>query len=1018
MGTALPQVAYATPVSGDGDEKGIIDTVKGWFSDDDGPELAKPPSHDELDVADRQKLLRGKKAPKAKRVKELTARRTSNARFWQLSDGRVQAELSAVPTSYRSGAGKKATWKPIDTAVHASKAKGFELANTTNEGRSWFSSDADRLVRFQSPDGRSVTLGLESADGSLKPTAKGSTVTYKDAVQGADLEYAVGPGKVKENITLAERPSGPLAFTFTLDTDGLVPKARKDGSIALFGELPHTPVMVIPAPYMTDAKKASRSVFGRTYSTKVTQKLTKDGKSWKLTVRPDAKWLASKDRQYPVVIDPTITIAPSPTDSQDTMVLSDQASVNFNPMWKLSAGKTDTGISRSLIKFPLSEIPAGTTIDSARLEMYFDQAHTTNANDVTIGAYRATGNWTESTANWTNTSGLVGELSGTSVQVDDGDQGTTAAVGTWKPGSQTYGIDGDYLYNKDAITGDTYTWQPNLPETASYRVDAHYVQYTDRSTAAPYTVTSSDPTATYTVDQTAGTGGVWSSLKGGSQINFAKGTAGKVVLKDTDATTAVIADAVRWVNPASIVKNTGEYNQWHKFPVTDTVQQWLDGTATNYGFVLKATDESGTAVTGGPRYESGDGDYGGETSTIPRLTVTYGKVGTTLNSPTVIHGTGPELSWKAYSNTTGDANLDIAEYQLHRSTQQAFTPSAATLVAPIDKSATAYTDTTAIPTPDSSSAEIGRSYYYQLAVKTKDGQLLGSPTRTVGVPKAGRTMRLIQGTTAGVTDTTLSSATPTTNLDTIGRDGQNQKWLSVGNNTPTNTTEKTRAVMKFPTSTIPTTATVLESRLFTWGAETVTGSNGAIYELHGLNKDFNETQATWNSSATGTAWTTPGGDYSATVSDTVATVSDVGRHWWDATSLTQGWTRTPASNHGALIKLKDETAAGPQEQTVFLASEASDYQLGPLLRVIYVDSTTDDTYYAPQTPARMTPNSTYTVDFTVTNTTSSAWASGERVLSYTWKLPDGTDMTTGGNQLSTAIPALSPGQSATIQAQV
>ncbi|WP_316316206.1 golvesin C-terminal-like domain-containing protein, partial [Clavibacter michiganensis] len=123
----------------------------------------------------------------------------------------------------------------------------------------------------------------------------------------------------------------------------------------------------------------------------------------------------------------------------------------------------------------------------------------------------------------------------------------------------------------------------------------------------PYTVTGQDGTATYTVDQTAGSGGVWASLNGGSQIDFAKGTAGKVVLGDTDASTAVITDAVRWVNPASIVKNTGEYNQWHKFPVTDTVQQWMDGTATNHGFVLKATNEA-TALTGGPRYESGDGD--------------------------------------------------------------------------------------------------------------------------------------------------------------------------------------------------------------------------------------------------------------------------------------------------------------------------------------------------------------------------------------------------------------------------
>ncbi|ELS57260.1 golvesin C-terminal-like domain-containing protein [Streptomyces viridochromogenes] len=975
-----------------------------------------------MEIADRQKLPKGKADPKAKRVKELTKRRTSSARFWQLSDGRIEAELSAAPTSYRDPSSK--SWKQIDTTVRETKAKGFDFANTTNSGKAWFGSDTDRLLRFEVPGGGAVTLGLKGAGKTVKPQAKGSTVTYKDAVHGADLEYGVGPGRVKENIVLAERPDGPLQFTFTLDTDGLVPKSRKDGSIALYGELPHTPVMVIPAPFMTDAKKADTSVFGQTYSTKVAQKLTRDGKSWKLTITPDAKWLASKERRYPVVIDPTITIAPSPSTTQDVMVLSDQSGVNFDSSWKLSAGKTDTGIARSLIRFPLSEIPSGTKIDSARLEMYFDQAHTTNGNNVPIGAYRATGTWDEETATWSNTSSLVGELSGTSVQVDDRDAGTTAAVGSWPASTSSlaqYGTNGDYLYNKDSISGDTYTWQPKLPETASYRVDVHYVAASDRATNAPYTVTGKDGSTTYTVDQTAGTNGVWTSLNSGKQINFAKGTAGKVVLGDGPASTstAVIADAVRWVNPASIVKNTGEYNQWHKFPVTDTVQKWVSGTATNYGFVLKATDESSTAPTGGPRYEAGDHVdtvYGGESATIPRLTVTYGKVGTTLNSPTVIHSTGPELSWKAYSNTTGDSGLDIVEYQLHRSTQQAFTPSAATLVAPVDKAATSYTDTTATPSPPSPTVQIGRSYYYQLAVKTKSGELLGSPTRIVGIPQAGRTMRLIQGA-SGVTDTTLSSAQPTTNQDTISSWGVGQKWLSVGNNS--STYGKTRAVMKFATSDVPTTATVLESRLFMWGAETTnTGNGSATYELHGLTRDFAETSATWNNATSTTAWTTAGGDYSATVSDTVPQVSEVGRHWWDATSLTQGWIKTPSSNKGALVKLQDESSSGPQERTLFLASEAADYQLGPLLRVIYVDSTTEDTYYAPQTPSRMTPNSTYTVDFTVTNTTSGTWAAGSRELSYTWKLPDGTDVTTGGNQLATAIPELAPGASAKIQAQV
>jgi RHS repeat-associated protein len=848
-------------------------------------------------------------------------------------------------------------------------------------------------------------------------------VTYKDAVPGANLSYKVGLGRVKENITLAQHPTGPVKFTFHMDAGDLVPKARKDGSIAFFGELPNTPVLVIPAPFMTDAKKSASSPYGYAYSTKVDQKLTRDGKGWKLTVTPDRTWLAAKERQYPVVIDPTITIAPSPSDSQDVMVLSDSPSTNFNSAWNLSVGKTDTGIARSLLKFPLDEIPAGVKVDTARLEVYFDQTHTTSGNDVTVQAHQATGPWDETTATWDNTSSLAGSRSATSVQVDDGDAGTTAAVGTWPNSGSSltqYAIGDDYHYNKDTVAGDTYTWQPEVAETATYRVDAHYVPASDRATAAPYTVEYNGGTLTDTVDQTAGSGGVWASLNGSKQVSFAKGTAGKITLGDGPAssTTAVIADAVRLVNPAKIVKNAGEHNQWHKFPVADTVQKWVDGTDPNYGFVLKVRKDAQAATpTGGPRYEAGDGSYGGETSTIPRLTVTWGRVGTSLDSPTVVHDTGPELTWPAYKNTTGDSGADIVEYQLHRSTQQGFTPSAATLVAPIEKNATSYTDTTATPTPDSSSSEIGRSYYYQIAVKTKDGDLLGSPVRLVGIPKAGRTMKLIQGTSAGVTDTTLSSAQSTTNLDTIPSSGVNQKWLEVGNNSATY--GKTRAVLKFPTSDIPTSATVLEAQLQMWATDTYNSSNGAVYELHALDKTFDETSATWKNATSTAAWTTAGGDYSSTVSDTVPQItSDLGRHWWDATSMLQGWVKTPSSNKGTLIKLKDESSTGPQERTLFLASEAPDYQLGPLMRVIYVDSTTESTYYAPTTPSRMTPNSTYTVDFTVTNTTNTAWAAGERELSYTWKLPDGTDVTTPGNQLSTAIPALLPGKSATIQAQV
>ncbi|MEV3992516.1 DNRLRE domain-containing protein, partial [Streptomyces sp. NPDC049837] len=434
-------MAYAAPVS-EGDDEGIVDAFTGWFSDEgeeSGP--GEPSTGGTPALPSREKLPKGKAAAKAKRVKELTRQRTANTRYWQLSDGRVQAEVSAVPTAYRAGK----SWKDLDPAITPTDRAGFAFANTTNVARSWFGTDARRLLRFETADGHAVTLGLEGA-GRLTPTAKGNTVTYKGAVPGADLSYEVGPGRVKENIVLAQRPVGPVTFTFTLDTGGLVPKAGKDGSVRFYGE-GKDPALVIPAAFMTDAKKDAESPYGTAYSTAVEQKLVRHGKGWQLRVTPDAKWLAAKERQYPVTIDPTIAIAPTPTTAQDVMISSDGPGSNYDENWRLSVGNTSTGSSRALLKFPLTGVPAGTKLDSADLKLYYDQTHTTGDSEVRLEAHRATGEWSESSATWNSANTLTGELSGTSVLVDDGDTGVTAAKGSWPASGNTAYT--QYAVNKD-----------------------------------------------------------------------------------------------------------------------------------------------------------------------------------------------------------------------------------------------------------------------------------------------------------------------------------------------------------------------------------------------------------------------------------------------------------------------------------------------------------------------------------------------------------------------------------------
>ncbi|NGO78156.1 DNRLRE domain-containing protein [Streptomyces sp. YC504] len=1013
--------AFAQPP----DTQRLASGIKNFLGLSEGDEEpADPPSLPDTDVAASERLPKGKAAAKPKRVKELKERRTPHARYWQLSDGRIQSEVASVPDAYPTGEGEKRSWKAIDTEVTDTGRKGFDKANTTNLARTYFSSRPGELVRFELDEGHWVSLGLKDpAAKKLTPVTDGNTVTYKNAFgEGADLQYTVGNGSVKEGIVLRERPSTAPVYEFTLDTHGLKAKAQNNGSIALYSESagPKRPELVIPAPFMTDSKKDASSPYGTKSSDAVQQKLTgKDG-SYAVSLRPDSKWLTADARQYPVTVDPTITIAPTPSQSEDVMISSDGPADNYDGSWRLSVGNTATGSSRALLRFGLAGIPAGTKLDNAELKLYYDQTHTTGSEEVGLEAHRATGPWSETGATWNNAKDLTGELSGTSVLVDDGDAGTTAAQGAWPSSTNTaytqYAHGLDYRYNKDATAGDTYSWQPNLPEDGNYQVDVHYVPASDRAANTPYTVNYSGGSKAYTVNQQTGSEGEWKTL--GSHP-FKAGTAGKVVLGDGPASTSttVLADAVRFTKGGVVTKRPDVSNTWHSFAVTKTVQQWLDGTYANNGFVVKAGDESATAPKGGPRYEAAEYAYKGEIANYPKLVLTYGTQGVDVDPPRTVHSTGAELNWPAYTDPSA-ANVgdDIVEYQVHRSVFQRFTPSWQTMVSPVSKDLRAFTDTTATPTPADSADPFGNAYYYMVAVKLKDGRVLPSTTQLVRLPKAGRTTVVLQ---SGQSDTTLSSAQPATGHDTISESGLQRSWLSVGNNSGTYGT--TRALLDFPgAEAIPAGARVLDAQLDLWGFTTSTGTNGAIYEARGLTRDFDESAASWTKANATTNWTAAGGDMDAAVSDTVGTVTnDPARQSWSLTSLAQKWVADPASNHGVAVRLKDESAAGPQERTMFLSSEAEEPQLRPQLVVTYLSKSTENTYFSPYTPARMIPGDEYTVDVTLTNTTTSTWPAGQRSLSYTWSLPDGTDATTGGNQLATQLATeVLPGDSITVPAKL
>ncbi|MGK5441503.1 DNRLRE domain-containing protein [Micromonospora sp. URMC 105] len=969
---------------------------------DPGPRKARPEVVG-AGLAMSEKPPAAKKWPPQKRVRELTGKRTANSRTYQLSDGRTQSEISATPLHYRDAKGKL---QPIDTTVRPITEKGYVQGNRTNAFTSLFGDSSDELARFEQ-DGRSIELGLAGAAKSVTPKVSGSTVTYPGLAGGADIVYDVTSTALKEKIVLHRAPAGPASYTFTLDTAGLTAQQRADGSIAFVPRAGGEPAFVMPAPFMYDAKDDKASPVGKVWSDKVTQTVTQSGGRSTVTVTADAGWLADPARVYPVVVDPTIKVQPVPTDAQDVQIYSADPTHAYGQdtiKWPLHVGTSGSGKWRSLVKFDTSSIPANTAVDDARLEMYYSQTHTAWQYDVPIEARRVTAAWDEDTATWNSISGSVDTgPAGNFVSVDDGNTGSSAQ-GTWTASTSTLtseAVGTDYRVNQDAVAGETYTWTPTLTESGDYKVEVHYVGASDRTDTAKYTVHSSGGKQTpYTIDQrTPASKGAWKTL---GIHHFDAGTTGKVVLSDV-ANEVVIADAVRFSKQGA-VKDTAKSGAWLSFPVRSVVQQWVNRTQPNHGFSLQAKDEA-TLGRGGPIFEASEYAYLNDRRdyNLPKLIVTWGRPGVAVNPPDTVTSTGALLTWPAYSDptpTTTD-NDDIAEYQVHRSVHQNFTPSAETLIAPVSSATRSYQDTTAVPTAADNTDPMARKfYYYMVAVKTRSGQLFAGPTQPVMLPKAGQITRIYR---TGVTDTTLAQGRSTENVDVYDGD----PYVSPGNNSTYY--GDTRGLVKFPAlAGIPTNAQIVDADLRMYNTYLYPGTDRDEYvDVYRLTKGFTETKATWNSYDGTNLWSTPGGDYDTSWKASFNGFSnDPEWETWDVTTAVKGWYATPASNYGFLLRQRDEV--NQTARAMLLSSEGEEPLLRPTLEVTYLEQTAESTYYAASTPQTLTPNATYTLPVTVSNPTLAAWNTTDWELSYDWKrynaagvLEDVPDET---YELRTALP--------------
>jgi YD repeat-containing protein len=133
--------------------------------------------------------------------------------------------------------------------------------------------------------------------------------------------------------------------------------------------------------------------------------------------------------------------------------------------------------------------------------------------------------------------------------------------------------------------------------------------------------------------------------------------------------------------------------------------------------------------------------------------------------------------------------------------------------------------------------------------------------------------------------------------------------LYVGANTET-PKRLARALLRFNLTSIPRNSIIISTGLKLW-FEADTTTSPIEFEAYGLTRDFTQS-ATWNSYNGTNAWTSPGGDYSPSAAGNMKIYDEWKRGWvtFGFSPLVEQWVQEPSSNHGILLKARNETVSG------------------------------------------------------------------------------------------------------------
>lgn len=377
---------------------------------------------------------------------ELSDKRTEFSKTFRNADGSYTTEIGLDQAAYKDTSGRV---EPADTSL-AADSDGYKAE--ANALKADFSGAGLVISRSDDTRGKLTYCPLDAEKAVAFTKKNDRTAKMAGYKQGADLEYEVLPGRIKESIILAQEPKD-ATFAFRLALDDLEPVRRKDGSIALVDAKGRERI-IIEAAYMTDANSADLQLLPETYTSfDVTMTIDSEGQGiYTLKLFCDESWLADPDRQWPVVVDPTFSLPT--TASADTYLREDTPAGTYHSVTLMNCGAL--GYSgkriRDLVRFDISSIPQAAQITTATLSMPDSPGSNINIDDwrhqTTTNLLRVTTNW-DTSACWNNMASNYASPAIATSTVSNPVYNVTSLVTQWHNG--TYGNYGFMLSNAGEV---------------------------------------------------------------------------------------------------------------------------------------------------------------------------------------------------------------------------------------------------------------------------------------------------------------------------------------------------------------------------------------------------------------------------------------------------------------------------------------------------------------------------------------------------------------------------------------